>query len=93
MQNQPARAHDKTDLLIAVALAAAIFAMISAEPVRAQAIRSENFVNDSNWESYRSRLVPKEIPIVRQDFGWSFSNNANGERFGDDTYLKQWGAG
>ncbi len=70
-------------LLTAVASMTAIVAMISAKPVGAQAIRSADFINDPHWESYRSRLVPEEVPIVRQDFGWSFSSNADGEMPGE----------
>jgi hypothetical protein len=32
--------------------------------------RFQDFTADPHWESYRSRLLPKPIPITRQDFGW-----------------------
>jgi hypothetical protein len=33
------------------------------------ALRSEDFATDPRWESYRSRLLPNPLPVVRQDFG------------------------
>lgn len=31
--------------------------------------RFEDFAKDPGWESYRSQLLPKPLPVTRQDFG------------------------
>lgn len=43
----------------------------------------ENFDRDSNWESFRSRLLPAELPVVRQDFGYCDGNRAGGKGRGE----------
>ena len=32
-------------------------------------VRFEDFTIDPHWESYRSKLLPKNVPVIRQDFG------------------------
>ena len=42
--------------------------------------RFEDFTNDPQWESYRSRLLPNPLPITRQDFGWRDTLQSDGTR-------------
>jgi hypothetical protein len=46
-----------------------------AEPTRTT-IKSESFDRDPGWEGHNNRVVPAEVPIVTQDFGFSATNNA-----------------
>ena len=34
-------------------------------------IKTESFDSDPNWESFNNRMVPKRVPFVRQNFGYS----------------------
>ena len=45
-------------------------------------LKSESFDKDPGWEGHNNRIVPKRIPTVTQDFGYSktnFAGNAAGE--------------
>jgi hypothetical protein len=46
-------------------------AMLLASDGRTQDLstRFEDFTVDPHWQSYRSQLLPKTMPVVRQDFG------------------------
>jgi hypothetical protein len=41
------------------------------------------FDSDPGWEGFRNRLLPESRPIVRQDFGYSQTNHAGGQRPGE----------
>src|SRR5262245_54713410 len=34
-------------------------------------MKSEAFDRDPGWEGFNNRVVPKKVPVVRQDFGYS----------------------
>jgi hypothetical protein len=58
--------------------------------IGAVAIRAEprgqfhtGFDAEPNWEGFRNRLLPKELPVVRQDFGYRTSNFAGGKAAGE----------
>jgi hypothetical protein len=41
------------------------------------------FDTDPQWDGFRNRLLPKQLPIVRQDFGHRMSNFAGGRSAGE----------
>jgi hypothetical protein len=41
------------------------------------------FQADPQWEGFRNRLLPKKLPIVKQDFGYRESHFANGSGPGE----------
>jgi len=48
-------------------------------PAAAQTVtRTENFDRDPGWDAQNNRLIPKQIPTVSQDFGYSRTNFAGG---------------
>jgi hypothetical protein len=54
---------------------------IAREPPKS-ALRTESFDADPGWEGHNNRVVPKNVPTVRQDFGYSkthFAGRAGGE--------------
>jgi hypothetical protein len=71
-------------VLMIVHRAALVLAI--AVPLLAQAqemvIKSEHFDSDPGWESHNNRIVPDNVPIIKQDFGCSqthFAGNGPGE--------------
>lgn len=45
-------------------------------------LKSETFDKDPNWEAHNNRIVPQDVKIVKQDFGYSptnFAGKAKGE--------------
>ncbi len=56
----------------AVTLAAWLTApAIAQEAVGSALVRSESFDRDPGWEGHNNRLLPKIIPTITQDFGYS----------------------
>lgn len=45
--------------------------------------RTESFSSDPHWEEFRNRLLPEELPTVKQDFGYRTSNHAGGSSSGE----------
>src|SRR5262249_31678297 len=39
-------------------------------------LKTEHFDQDPGWEGFNNRVVPKRIPTVTQDFGYSPTNSA-----------------
>jgi hypothetical protein len=57
---------------------------IAQEPPKS-ALRTETFDADPGWEGHNNRVVPRTVPTVRQDFGYSkthFAGRAEGEAGG-----------
>lgn len=55
-------------------------AAIAVEP--AAALKTENFDRDPGWEGHNNRVVPKNVLVVNQDFGYSpthFAGKLTGE--------------
>jgi hypothetical protein len=48
-----------------------------------QRIKSASFDKDPGWEGYNNRLVPKVVPTVKQDFGYSAETNFAGAKKGE----------
>ena len=49
-------------------------------------IKTESFDRDPGWEGFNNRIMPKRIPTVTQDFGYStshFAGRARGEIGGE----------
>lgn len=45
-------------------------------------LKTESFDRDPGWEGFHNRIVPKHVPTVTQDFGWSatqFASKTPGE--------------
>src|SRR6476646_8269812 len=40
------------------------------------ALKTESFDKDPGWEGHNNRIVPKNVPTVTQDFGYSKTNVA-----------------
>jgi hypothetical protein len=51
-----------------------------AEPTRE--VR-QTFDTDPQWDGFRNRLLPRQLPLVRQDFGYSATNFAGGKSKGE----------
>ena len=68
-----------TTFLVLVAMASITNASVGAEP----RMHAESFNVDPQWEGYRHRLLPAELPTVRQDFGFRTSNLAGGAAAGE----------
>lgn len=51
-----------------------------AEPTK-QNIQS--FESDPGWEGFRNRLLPEQLPVARQDFGYQSTNHAGGKKTGE----------
>ncbi len=41
------------------------------------------FDKDPGWEGFRNRLLPADLPITRQDFGYRTTNQAHGDEPGE----------
>jgi hypothetical protein len=41
------------------------------------AVKSERFDKDPNWEGHNNRLLPRVVPTITQDFGYSATNIAS----------------
>jgi hypothetical protein len=54
----------------------AILRSVGAADVSANGLKREHFDNDPNWEGFNNRVVPRRPKIVKQDFGFSPTNNA-----------------
>lgn len=54
----------------------------SDEP-RGDGVARESFDADPNWEGFRNRLLPADLPLVRQDFGYRRSQFAGGAAPGE----------
>src|SRR5205823_37943 len=54
----------------------------SAEDKPKTTLKSESFDKDPGWEGFNNRLMPKVVPTITQDFGYSatnFAGKAKGE--------------
>ncbi|MCA9094414.1 MAG: hypothetical protein KDA68_13070, partial [Planctomycetaceae bacterium] len=67
-------------IIIAFNLACLAPVLYSAEPL---VQRTESFSSDPHWEEFRNRLLPEELPTVKQDFGYRTSNHAGGSSSGE----------
>lgn len=54
-----------------------IFPADSAGQEQKAIIKSESFDRDPGWEGHNNHLVPKDIPTITQDFGYSETNIAS----------------
>lgn len=52
-------------------------ALRGAEGPRETVLKSESFDKDPGWEGHNNRLLPKVLPSVTQDFGYSQTNFAS----------------
>jgi hypothetical protein len=43
-------------------------------------IKTERFDKDPGWEAYKNRIVPEAMPVIKQDFGYSETNFAGGQK-------------
>src|SRR5262245_15862599 len=59
-------------VVIAIALATA-----GAEELSKQSIKTESFDKDPGWEGHNNRLLPKVLPSITSDFGYSETNFAS----------------
>src|SRR5437763_2377827 len=60
--------------------AAAVLA--AAEDTPKTSLRTESFDKDPGWEGFNNHIVPKHVPTVTQDFGYSATHvaaNQDGE--------------
>jgi hypothetical protein len=44
--------------------------------VAAPALKTESFEHDPGWEGHNNHIVPKQVLVVKQDFGFSATNIA-----------------
>jgi hypothetical protein len=51
----------------------------AAEPQLVQ----QSFDHDPVWEGFRNRLLPEQLPLARQKFGYRSTNHAGGEKAGE----------
>src|SRR5690242_4201368 len=70
--------------LVLAALAPALLCGSDAEPGTPKSgVKCEAFDKDPGWEGYNNRLVPRVIPVIRQDYGYSgetrFASDEKGE--------------
>ncbi|WP_428937934.1 hypothetical protein [Fontivita pretiosa] len=81
----------KTDGFAAMIVAATMLAALV--PATAQKTRTETFDNDPGWEGVNNRSARKLEPVtVKQDFGYSRTNNAGGKAPGEiGGYIEQAG--
>jgi len=47
------------------------------------ALKSETFDRDPGWEGHNNRIVPKNVPTVTQDFGYSANTHFAGKEAGE----------
>jgi hypothetical protein len=69
-------------LVLSLVLGLAFTSDVSADEPSKTIQKSESFDRDPGWEGRNNRLVPKELPTVRQDFGYSrtqFASSKPGE--------------
>ncbi|MDB6029067.1 MAG: hypothetical protein JWM68_5290 [Verrucomicrobiales bacterium] len=59
-------------LLFTVALSPGVFGAAEVAP----GLKTESFDHDPNWEGFNNHVVPKKLPTVIQNFGYSTSNIA-----------------
>ena len=59
-----------------------VFAASCAQITAGEPLKHETFDRDPGWEGFNNRLKPdpKEIPTIDQDFGWSDTHLAGGEK-------------
>ena len=58
------------------ALLSAGMALTAAEPQLKTILKTETFDHDPGWEGHNNRIVPKQVFLVRQDFGYSATHFA-----------------
>src|SRR5687768_11225969 len=58
----------------------ASFTALALQPLRAQEttsiLKTETFDRDPGWDAHNNRIVPEKVRMVKQDFGYSATNNA-----------------
>jgi len=50
---------------------------------RGTSVLEDDFATAPRWDEFRNRLLPEQLPIVRQDFGFQISNRAGGRSAGE----------
>src|SRR5580700_8244323 len=61
-------------LLVAIAIG---LATAGADEPPKQSVKTESFDKDPGWEGHNNRLLPKVLPSITQDFGYSETNFAS----------------
>ncbi len=59
-----------------------LFAALCVHAQSAEALKTETFDRDPDWEAHKNHIVPKEFPTITQEFGYSstgFAGKAPGE--------------
>ena len=78
---------DSAQFFISLGRIGLAFLLVLISPVVASAQSAlrhvEHFDADPGWDSYRNRLTPNPVPIVRQDFGYRETNHAGGQTAGE----------
>ena len=64
-------------------LAAALSATVSPLTAESLAEVHTTFAADPNWEGFRNRLLPRQLPVVRQDIGYRSTHFAGGKAAGE----------
>ncbi len=65
----------RTQLVVAqIAVIAIALATVAAEEPPKQSVKTESFDQDPGWEGHNNRLLPKVLPSITQDFGYSETN-------------------
>lgn len=65
----------RTPVVFALLVAVAACTVAADDPPKTVQ-KSETFDKDPGWEGLNNRIVPKKVPTVRQDFGYSATNFA-----------------
>lgn len=52
-------------------------------PKNQSVLLQADFSADPQWDGFRNRLLPQQLPIVRQEFGYRTSNKAGGQAAGE----------
>src|SRR5690606_2286690 len=50
---------------------------------KTRVVVEQHFDADPNWDGFRNRLLPPQLPKVKQSFGYRRSNFAGGDRAGE----------
>lgn len=69
--------------LYVTSLAAALAATVSPLTAEPRSEVNATFDADPDWEGFRNHLLPKQLPVVRQDIGYRPSHFAGGDMAGE----------
>src|SRR3954470_3389347 len=64
-------------VVLTLVLGFAVTAVLSADEASKTIQKSESFDRDPMWEGHNNRIVPKELPTVKQEFGYSQTHFAS----------------